>query len=89
MRLGRKWPLANGTLLDPSHSRSRLSQSSHLLRVGLVQPQRSYECRLAARPDASAIFVFLDGLYGLRIDRRGRAAGLVAAYESGTILIRR
>jgi hypothetical protein len=71
-----------------SNPRSRLSQSSGLLRVSLVQSQRRHECRRLAGRNAGAVFVSQNGLHGLRPDRSRCAAGLVAAYEQAAVVIR-
>ena len=70
-----------------SNLRSRLSQSSGLLRVSLVQSQRGHECRCAARRNAGALFMSEDGLRGLRPDRSRCAARLVAAYGQAAVVI--
>src|SRR5262245_29943477 len=71
-----------------SNSRSRLSQSSGLLRVAMVQSQRAHEGRLVAGRNAGAVFVSQDGLHGLRPGRSRCAAGLVASYEEAAVVIR-
>src|SRR5260221_5566339 len=66
--------------------RARLPQSSRLLRLGLVQPQRKHECRLAPGRDPGAVLVSSYGLHSVRIDGRGCTAGLVAAHEPAAVL---
>jgi hypothetical protein len=69
-----------------SNPRSRLSQSSGLLRVSLVQSQRGHECRRATGRNAGAVSMSQDGLHGLRPGRSRCAAGLVAAYEQAAVV---
>jgi hypothetical protein len=86
--------LANGRHTTPDisagdawpHPRPRLSQPCGLLPVRMVQPQRSHQCRLAARRRAGALFMSADGLYRLRPDRSRCAAGLVAAHERTAVV---
>src|SRR5262245_27185983 len=69
-----------------SNPRSRLSQSSGLLRVALVQSQRGHECRRPAGRNVGALFMSEDGLHRLRPGRSRCAAGLVAAYEQAAVV---
>jgi hypothetical protein len=69
-----------------SHPQAPLSQSSHPLSVGLVQPKRNNEFKLAAGRNAPPVVVSKDGLHSLRPDRRRRAAGLVTAHEQAARL---
>jgi len=73
-------PSRSATSGDTAAAPSRLS------RVSFVQPQRGDGCRRAARRDAYALAVWQDGLHDMRIDRRGRATGLVAAHEQAAHL---
>jgi hypothetical protein len=65
----------------------RLSQSSRLLRVRMVQSQRRHERRLDAGRNAGAVFMSKDGLHGLRADRSRCTAELVAAYEQAAVVM--